>query len=508
MRVLLLIVLGIAALAGPAAAQEGQERGMLLRTDRSAALLEAGRRSLFSFRVDEAERTFRRLAAEPDGAVAAYHHLALAVLARGLMTGDAAAFDAFFARSDSLFALLDRTPASPWRDYLRAEAHLQRAMALAKTERFVKAALAARSAYGGFERLVRDHPSFYEPYKGLGLLHLSIGSLPRGYRGLLRVLGYGGSIRGGLAMLEQAAAHSRFNREEALVFTALTRSILYRTEAGSVDVLGRLHREYPDSPFFAHLYGFALLSNRQAADAEAVLRLASEKSDDPAYVPVHYADFYLAEALFKQGRYAEAEARYRRYLVRHDGPALRASASLGLGLALELQDRRAEALPFYRQVASKRGFDTDDAALRTARRRLEAPLAGRERSLLLGRMAFDAGRHDAAVALLASVRDDPQASADERAEAYYRLGRVYHAAGRHDEALRWYRAAVDNPGEAGSGAAPWSQYYIGEILAGRGARDEAADAFRRARAYRGAFEYAQALDQHVRVALEQLDAGS
>lgn len=496
----------VACAAGPVRADE--TRGMLLRTDQSEALLEEARHHLLSFRMRAAERTLRQLAAQPDGAAAAYLYLAQLALFEGLMAGDEDRLVDFFDRSDSLKRVLDAAPRSRWRDYMEAETNLQRALASAKRGNYVKSALAARSAFGGFERLVRAYPDFSEPYKGLGLLHIAIGSLPGGYRGLLKVLGYRGTVQGGLAELDRAARQSAYNREEALVYGALTRAILYGEHSAGAAVLQRLHAAYPDSPLFGYLYGFLLLSDRRAAEAERVLRPLARRADDPAYFYPHYADFYLADALFKLGRFAEAETYYRRYLDRHEGPALKAMTHLGLGLALELQGRRAEALDHYRRVESSRGFDSDDVARRAARRYLAAPIAGRTHQLLLARIAFDAGRYADAVPILEGVLADPQASADERAEAYYRLGRVHQAAGRADEALRAYQHAIDQPGAPELGRAPWSQFYIGEIHAGRGDKAQAKAAFEKARAYKGSFDYAQALEQNVKAALERLDAGS
>lgn len=497
------ILLGWLAL-GAAPGVQAAERGMLLETAPSEALLVEGRRHLLSFRMAAAERTFRRLGARPDGAAAAAYHLAQAALLEALMTGGA--FDVFEARADTLRRVLDALPASPWRDYLAAEAQLQQAMASAKGGAYVRAAWAARAAYLGFSRLVRAEPGFEEAYKGLGLLHTSLGSLPRAYRSLLGILGFRGSVAGGLSELARAARRSRYNREEATVYHALTRLILYRTEQESVGALRDLHRAYPESPLFAHLYGFMLLSTRDAAAAERVLRPAVARADDPGYVYVHYLDYYYADALFKLGRFAEAEPYYRRYLARHEGPALKAAATLGLAEALELQGRRDDALAFYRQVESARGFDGDAAAQRRARRRLAAPMTPRQRQLRLGQNALDGGRYDAAVRLLTGVYDAPGADVEERAEAAYRLGRVHHAAGRPADALRAYGQAVALGRGLEGGWAPWGQYYAGELYAARGDRAAARSAFERARAYRGPFDYEQALEQSVKAALERLEA--
>lgn len=480
---------------------------MLLRLERSVELLEDGRAHLLSFRMPDAERYFRRLATQPDGAPAAYYHLAQSALFQGMMTDEERYYERFYSRSDTLMKVLGAAPKSPWRDYLEAEAHLQRAMAAAKTGHYLRAAWAARSAYVDFDRLVRAHPDFYDAYKGLGLLHVCIGSLPGAYRSLLGILGFGGTVTGGLRELDLAARHSRYNREEATIYRALTETILYGATAESTARIRPLYEQYPASPGLAHLYGFLLLADRQAVAAEHVLQRAARRADDPAYFYVNYVDFYLADALFKLDRFGEAEHYFRRYLERHRGPALKAVAYLSLGEALEMQGRREEAVDAYREVESARDFDTEAAALRAAREHLAAPMTASERRLLLGRTGYDGGRYDRAREILEAMVDDPGTPHADRVEAAYRLGRVHHAEGQFQQAMQAYRYAVDHAVDPEARWAPWAQYYIGEIHLERGERAEARQAFERAAAYRGRFDYAQALEQSVRAALERLDAG-
>lgn len=491
---------------------------MLLRTEASVALMEEGRAALWDLRYYEAEHLFQQMQQRPDGAVAGAYHLAYLALFQALFTDSRSTFDAFYARSDALLDALGEAPASPWRTYLEAEAHLHRAMAGAKTERYVRAALAARTAYRQYQAVLEADSTFYEAYAGTGVFNIIIGSMPSSYQRLLSILGYRGSVTEGIAQLETAAEKSRYAAKQARIILALTDIMLNNAAGGGVERLGALHEQNPDSPLFAYLYGFALLSDRQAVAAQEKLQYAYDAGRSATYFFVDYAEFYLAQALFFQNRFDDAIRHYRHYIQRHQGQALKALAHLELGLSLEMQGRRDEALDYYQHVSTGRVFDSDQAAQRLAERRLRAPMTAAERQLQRGRNAFDAGTNEAALTYLLPVFET--GTTDERAEAAYRLGRVYHtlaeatmneaainetAIAATNSAMRYYQAAIDHPSSDPLDRwAPWAQFYIAQLHAAAGRTAAARDAYEAALAYDAAYDYHQALEQQAKLGLAKL----
>jgi len=503
MRGILFVLLtcALGAIPAPLAAQEAP---MLLSDPRARMSLDSARTQLLALRMPEGERTLRRLASHPEGAPAAYYHLAAASMLKVLLTGQDPYFDEFFERSDSFKAILDDLPSSPWRTFLGAEANLQRAIVRAKQGHYVRAALATRLSYRAFNKGVEEAPGFYESYKGLGLLHLAIGSLPKSYRRLLRVIGYGGELEEGLEELRLAASRSGYNRAEARIYLSLTDILLQEAKEDGAMQLGALYEASPESPFFAFLYGFALISARRTAEAETVLLKAARTAEDPAYLYIDYIDYQLAEARFRLGRFAVAIPDYERYLARHEGPALKALTHLHLGLALEMTDRRAEAVVHYQHVQAARDFDSDASAKREADIRLARPLSAWERSLMFGRSAFDSGQNREAERLFLEVMSGSGTTAAERGEASYRLGRVYHTDGRWEEALQAYSKAADAPGDPFAKWGPWARYYMGEVEWARGNALAARVAFEAVIGYTPPYDYHQVLEKKAQHALTML----
>lgn len=485
-------------------AQE-QELPYLLRTTASQTLLDEGRVHLFAFRFTAAENRFRALLRRPDGEAASYYHLATVAFYKGLVTDDEAYFERSMARIDSLRQSLEARPESVWSRQMLAKSELMRVVAAGKLQRYLRAAWSARSAFKKFEDLLEDHPGFTEAYLGMGLLHLTVASLPAGWRDLLSVLGFQGTAPQALSELQRAARHSRYNRREAQLALATADLVLLQNVERGTERMAQLYDEDPESLLYKHLYGFALQTNRQAGEAERILRSAVAR-DGPTYFYINYLDYYLAETLFVQGRYGEATTYYESFLERHDGLAIQAMSRYRLGLALEMQGQRDAATTWYAAVRGERDFDSDNYAKRWAQKRLRTPMTALGRKELRGQNAFQSGRYAQAERLLRNVFDAPDATPAQRSHAAYFIGQTLRVQGNYDAAYPAYYYAVQHPGDPKAQWRPWSQLFIAEMHLDQGRREAAIRAYENALDFDTPYDYYQSLEQTARIALEQLRA--
>jgi TolA-binding protein len=231
----------------------------------------------------------------------------------------------------------------------------------------------------------------------MGLCHAAVGLVPKSFRWVLRLMGFEGTVQQGLREMEASARRSAFYREEASIAFALTDLIVNEGKEEGMGYVVALRERHPESPLVSYIHGFALLHERRAGEAEAALRRAHRLLQAPGTYPMPYVDYYLGDALFRQNEFAEAAVHFERYVSAFPGQALVAQAHLHLGLAREMAGDRAGAVRAYERVRTREDYDSDAAALREARERLETPLAGHERTLLLGANAFDGGRYREAV---------------------------------------------------------------------------------------------------------------
>lgn len=479
------------------------EDNMLVRSDESLHLLLDGRVDIINFRLHEAERSFTHLANLPDGRPAGLYHLSMVSFFRYLMSDDEEDRVEFEARSGELKRELNGLQDSPWRALLGAETNLQRAIVRAKNGQYLRAALAARTAYQEFERIVSEYPELYDAHKGYGLLKLAIGSMPTTYQRFLSLIGFSGNVDQGLKSLDLAARRGRYSFEEATALGALASVLLLEPSDGMAG-MSTLNTQYPESVLFAHLYGYVLFENREGEQAEALFRQVVNSNRDSKYFVIDYAKYFLGLSLYRMNRFDEAEIHLSDYVRDHRGFALRAPALLSLGVSIEMQGRRPEAIQYYRQVQAAREFDLDAVSKRKAEQLITQPLTGVLEELLVAANSYDAGDYKSAEAALLEILSDELVEVECAAEASYRLGRVYHATSREHLALTSYQRAVELRGEPLSRWAPWSEYYSGRIHEARHDNNPALHAYERALDYREKYDYYQALEKNAKLGLRRV----
>ena len=492
------LLLLLALLAAPAAASP---HPLLLRTEAGEALYAEGRAAAFDFRMDDARRAFRALGElEPDSPAAAYGAESAALWQAIVMERDPYA-SRFFALNDSLKGVLDALPASPEVEALKAQSGLHRALLYGRQERYSKAGLAFRGACSRFGGLVGTEGAPPSVLFGDGLCQTVAGSVPRGYRWLARLLGFTGTVQGGLDQLTAAADAGGPEAAEAAFVLAIVDHTL---NEGRRDALGRL-AGVDAGAIGDYLHGYLLMLDRDARGAEARLRAAAQALGAPGAEALPFVDAHLGMTLFRLNRFDEAAPLLERFVRSYRGRALVAQSTLLAGLAHEMTGDRVRAVALYRNVRALRDYDSDLSAERDAQARIQAPLSPAERTLLRGRNQFDAGDYADAIGTLQPVLTDPDLPRVGRAEAAYRSGRAYQALDRSEEALRHFQLARDRPGDPLAKWGPWSEYHIGEVHEAAGDTDLARAAYRRVLSNEAEFDYHKALEQRTRTALERLD---
>ncbi len=477
---------------------------MLLTSDEGRALMEEGRALMIAFRLDEAEATFRRLDVLEPESPAADFHLTTIALWQALMTEREPWYGRFFSRADSLEDRVGELADSAWKTHIEGELSMQRAVVYAKQERYAKAALALRGAYNRYDANVRNYPEFWESYKGMGACHIAVGTVPKAYRWIMSILGFGGTVQQGMAEIELALTNSAYSREESAVLLALMDALMNEQRVGAIRHVEALYEAYPESPMPAYVYGFLLLNARRAVDAEAVVREGMRREEPEEIADMPYFGYYLADALFRQNRFEEAAPLFEEYVRSYRGQTLIAQSYLKAGLSREMLGDSEQALRHYERIRSDRDVDADKSAIRRAEQLIDAPISENERTLLLGQNLYDGGSYEEAITVLQPVLTNREATVAHRAEAAYRSGRAFQSLETWDEALRHYTFARDNPGDVLAKWGPWSQYHIGEVYEELGNREDARRAYRAALEYEEEFDYHKALEQRTKTALGRL----
>lgn len=466
-------------------------------------LLTQGRAEMLAFRLEKAEETLKLALKKPEGTqgtAAIYYHLSTI-----------SCWKAFFEQTDSkrqsfqidteAFLQAIRLETDPkWQQYFRAELHFQRTLLLFQQGKINDAAFEAKKAYDNYEAVIEKYPDFADAYKGFGMLKMAIGSMPRSYRWLLNILGYSGNTKEGLLFMKKAATESTFSKEEAQIYYAVADMSMNEMMDGAVELLPALYQKFPQSPLMMAVYGFSLIQQQQT---EKALEVLAQKSAADVYRPA-LIDYFTAESLFRLNRFEASVIAYQDFLNGFEGNLYKSNALLRLGFALEMIDKRADALAIYQKIQTDSDFDADKMAKRMANYRLQSSFLPQEKQLLRAQNAFDSGNWTLALELAEAVLQDTSASLLQQTEAAYRKGRALQKSGEKQLAIVAYQQSVENPADAQAKFAPWSQYYIGECYEELGDNANARRAYRKSLAFGGNFDYHKSLEQRAQAALSRL----
>ncbi len=171
---------------------------------------------------------------------------------------------------------------------------------------------------------------------------------------------------------------------------------------------------------------------------------------------------YLGEAQFRLNRVDDAVKTFEAYLIKFDKGRLRDDAEFGLARAYEVQDRKADALRLYRELASRpnspraadaqfnvgaRLFDEGNyeqsaAAFALVSERFPKHSLVSLAELNSGYALYHLRKFSAAIDRFQAASADPQ----QRETADYWIGLAYKADNNYDQASRIFAAALEkNP---------------------------------------------------------------
>ncbi len=229
--------------------------------------------------------------------------------------------------------------------------------------------------------------------------------------------------------------------------------------ADAIRTYDQLLREYPQSERYAQaLIAQGALYSASGADSLAIRSYERVLNERPASGAA--ALLGIGDVLVNQGRYALAEAAYRRVLSQYPTSTLTDDAFGGLADALDRQGRGDEIDRAFAEVEAGMGDPAARSRLRYARAQLA--LANGQDSL-------------AVVALEGVLSGQPSPELEE--EALLSLAGAYASAGRFQDAARAYRRLVSRYGQ-GPYAAEAQLRLAEALLAGgdpEGARAAAAE---------------------------------
>lgn len=305
-------------------------------------------------------------------------------------------------------------------------------------------------------------PEFSPNELYFGIMQVTVGTIPDGYRWLSKLLGMKGSISGGMASIKKFLARTddaaALYHNEAIFYYCYLTFYMENERAEVFNFIRQQHLDLKNNHLFAYLAANLSINNRQSDTAQKII-LARNLSPDYLVTPVWDLEIGYATLHHLQ---PDAAMYLERFLSNFKGKFYVKDALQKLSWHYYLLGDLTKAT-YYRQQILKRGA-TETEADRLAQQ--EAKSGKWPNPLLLrARLLNDGGFAREALALLYGKRVTDFALPEEKAEFAYRAGRVLDDVGRPDNAIYFYREAIrlgENRREYFAARAAWQLGNISE----------------------------------------------
>ena len=347
-----------------------------------------------------------------------------------------------------------------------------KAIANARAENITAAALSGKTCYEKLDALVRDDPSVYDAYLGLGIFHFLFGSVPKAAQFLGSMSGIKGDARLGLKEIETTARRGSYFRNDAQLLHALL-TIYYNNDlAGGTRTMETMSSRYPGNVALAYALGSAYFLQGLPGKSIPYFKRVSAAGNSDFRLLSDLSRARLGQAYFQINDFNNARESFQAYLRLTKEKTFVATAWYHLGLCFEMAGNRANGVRAYERARTSPVEAPEDfAARRRAGLLIRTPLSKTDILLIQGLNNLGAGDFDRALLQGVEALKRKPLSGTQEAQIYYIFGRVFGAKGSWQKSIDAFRLAVGAKGNQESWIDPWSYYYMAECYLKLGDRE-------------------------------------
>lgn len=402
-------------------------------------------------------------------------------------------------RSERLKAF-DRLPDnSPYKLLAEGELHLHWAFSMMRFGEYLNGAREINKAFHLLEKNMEKYPEFLPTYKGMGLLHTLIGTVPDNYRWATKLMGVDGTISQGVGEMEivinKTEGNEAYHNLRKETFFLL--SFLYINLLNDADGLNHIAEKVSSET--GPLMDFANASLlRKAAKTDEAIKILLTAADGRKAFP--YLNFLLGEMKLSRMD-KDACIYFREYIRSFKGKSYVKSAYQKLAWHVLLAENNEKE---YRNLILR--IDGIGSAMvdedRSAQKEFESGIVP-NRTLLKARLQFDGGYFKEALSTLVNSPKGSMRNTDENLEFTYRLGRIHHELGNMKEAINYYKLTIERGAESKRYFAANSSLMLGYIYEEQGKRELALKAFEACSEFENS-EYKNSINQKAKAGILRL----
>lgn len=346
---------------------------------------------------------------------------------------------------------------SPYYNYCLAEINLQWAFARMKFQDYITSAGEINKAYNLLVDNQESYPSFVPNYKGLGLLHSLIGTIPDEFSWATSLIGISGTITQGVSelsiVLSTAMSNPEYQYLEAESIFLLT--FIQLNLQSDKDAALKLE-EYLEDPVYSTkaktnpllCYAAASIAIKTGANDKAIEILLARPAGTE-YYPFYYLDYLTGVAKLNKLDFDAYKYLYS-FLMNFKGQNYIKAAYQKLAwyyLVNNNTSKYKEKIAYSITLGSSI-VDEDKQALTEGKSNTVPNIR-----LLKARLLFDGGYYQESLDMLQEKLPSTYCvSTKDYLEYTYRIGRIYDEWGYDSKAIPFYELTVKN-------GSPFTYYF-------------------------------------------------
>jgi len=385
--------------------------------------------------------------------------------------------------------------------YATSEIMMQDAMLRVKQREFISAAWEIRKAYKVVEKNMKLYPSFLLNKKSIGFLHVLVGSVPKNYRNLVKLVGMEGTIVQGkeelfgfLDVIEKTSY--QVYKEETLFYL----STLHGSFAGEKNNIAKLVEAMkpfaPKNPLMR--YSLSNILMKEGSNDEA-LKTLTDTTSLSGTLPFYFLSYKTGLAkLQKLDFTAQLDfVMYTSYF--HGSNYIRSAYQRLAWINLLKGDKKkySELIALCKTRGSDFVDEDKDATNEAASGEIPNLI------LLRTRLLFDGGYYAKALSEIAGKSPDSFPRFKDHLELTYRFARILDRMKQGEKAIEFFNETIKNGESSTYYFAANAALLLGNMYEEKGDFASAKKNYERCLAMRN-HEYQNSIDQKAQAGLERL----
>lgn len=450
----------------------------------------AGIDSLYSMRIDAAERIFTEIEQQFPKNPTGNYYRSQVYLWQYLFNDSLPGYERFLEQAKLVIAKsddwIDEQPnQSNFAKTLKGLTYGFRAMSGIKAETFASAAIDVRESYRALSAALKENPQQYEAYLGVGLFNFMLGSIPPAAQAVVQSVGFEGDRDKGLRQLQIAAQKATYSKFDAQFCLGLMH-IYYKKDYGAgIPLLKSLIKRYPNNVPLLYSMGNIEAQLKKMEFARRYFDRVID-SDVPGFKTFRVYSYYRkGEVLFRENDFRASNIAMQTFLKNSFEASFRPAALIRLGQTYAFLGRKEKAKQAFEVCLDRLAVTPEDRwAHRKAEEYLATPINDIELKVVEACNLTESRQHEQAIGMLQEVLK-LQLTSEQRALCQYHLGESYRLTGALTSAMEAFRSVLAIEPKKEEWLLPWSMYRMSLCLQKQGKREQGLAVARQAKVFSG-----------------------